>query len=212
MVPPRSAFGAPPGPEGALKGPGGAANGPAQPDPPPPLEGHSPAASWRQRAAEIGAKPADGAEGTRLLASLWTGGRLAGAFDAAALERLSRYLHFDRVPANRRVIEQDEFGDFMLIVLDGVLAVDRTPSSTRLAEARPGDVLGEMALLDHGPRFSRCTTKTECLVAVLEADALARLMAEDAHLALVLVGALARRLSLRLRQVSARLSALLADG
>jgi hypothetical protein len=36
-------------------------------------------------------------------------------------------------------------------------------------------------------------------------------MREDAHLALVLVGALARRLSLRVRQVSARLSALLGD-
>ena len=47
------------------------------------------------------------------------------------------------------------------------------------------------------------------MLAVLETNALARLMAEDAHLALVLVGALARRLSLRVRQVSARLSALL---
>ena len=210
MNPPRSAIGAPPGPEGAR--PSGAANGPAEPDPQRPLGDHSPSPSWASRAAEVGARRADAAEGTALLASLWSGGRLAGAFDAVALEKLSRYLRFDRVPANRRVIEQDEFGDFMLIVLDGVLAVDRTPSSARLAEARPGDVLGEMALLDHGPRFSRCTTKTECLVAVLEADALARLMAEDAHLALVLIGALARRLSLRLRQVSARLSALLADG
>jgi CRP/FNR family cyclic AMP-dependent transcriptional regulator len=101
----------------------------------------------------------------------------------------------------------------MLIVLDGMLAVERVPGaqSARLSEARAGDVLGEMALLDAGPRFSRVTTKTPCRLAVLEVDALARLMKEDAHLALMLVGALARRVSLRLRQVSARLSALLAE-
>ena len=68
-----------------------------------------------------------------------------------------------------------------------------------------------MALLDGGPRFSTCTTRTPCLLAILETDALARLMQDDAHLALVVLASMARRLSLRLRQVSARLSALLAD-
>jgi CRP-like cAMP-binding protein len=172
--------------------------------------GEAPLLPWSQRAAEIGAQAADPAEATQRLAALWAGGRLAGAFDPAALERLAGYLRFAKVAAGRRVIEQDEPGDFMLIVLAGILDVERAP--THLAEAREGEVLGEMAMLDHGPRFSRCTTKTACLLAVLETNALARLMEEDAHLALVLVGALARRLSLRVRQVSARLSALLGDG
>jgi len=30
----------------------------------------------------------------------------------------------------------------------------------RLAETRPGDILGEMSLLDSGIRFSACTTLT----------------------------------------------------
>lgn len=171
--------------------------------------GESPALPWPQRAAEIGARPADAAAAAARLAELWAGGRLAGAFDAAALQRLAGYLQFVEVAAGRRVIEQDEPGDFMLIVLEGTLTVERAPA--HLAEAHAGDVLGEMAMLDHGPRFSRCTTKSACLLAVLETNALARLMREDAHLALVLVGALARRLSLRVRQVSARLSALLGD-
>lgn len=172
----------------------------------------APAVSWQARAAEVGARPADAAEGTARLATLWSGGKLAGYFEPGTIERLAKYVHFWRVPAHRRVIEQDEEGSFMLVVLEGVLSVERTPTTDRLAEARAGDALGEMALLDHGPRFSRCTTKTECVFAVLETEALARLMAEDAHLALVLVGALARRLSLRLRLVSARLAALLGEG
>jgi CRP-like cAMP-binding protein len=171
--------------------------------------GDAPALPWSQRAAEIGARPADALQASERLATLWAGGRLAGAFEPAQIRRLAGYLKFVTVAPGRRIIEQDEAGDFMLIVLDGTLAVERAPA--HLAEAREGDVLGEMAMLDHGPRFSRCTTRSPCLLAVLETDSLARLMAEDAHLALVLVGALARRLSLRVRQVSARLSALLGD-
>jgi len=46
-------------------------------------------------------------------------------------------------------------------------------------------------------------------VGVLEAQTLDRMMRDDPRLAAVLLAALARRLSLRLRQASARLSALL---
>jgi CRP-like cAMP-binding protein len=155
---------------------------------------------------------ADAEQGTAALAMLWAGGR--GAFDAAALQRLAGYLQFVRVQAGQRVILQDEPGDFMLIVLDGTLTVEHLTGSAqpaRLAEARPGDVLGEMALLDAGPRASDCTTRTPCVLAVMETEALQRLMADDPPLALVLLASLARRLSLRLRQVSTRLSALLAD-
>jgi CRP-like cAMP-binding protein len=169
---------------------------------------------WDARAAQVGAKPCPESEGAEQLAAVWAGGRLAGAFDAAALQRLSGYLRFAEVGPGQRLIEQDEHGDFMLIVLEGTLAVARVPNviPANLSESRAGDVLGEMALLDDGPRFSTVTTRTRCRLAVLEAPALARLMAEDAHLALMLVGGLARRLSLRLRRVSARLSALIADG
>jgi len=63
-----------------------------------------------------------------------------------------------------------------------------------------------MSLLDSGMRFSACTTLTDCEVAVLSAEALDDMMAQDAQLAASLVALLARKLSLRLRVVSARLS------
>ncbi|MFY9510391.1 MAG: cyclic nucleotide-binding domain-containing protein [Rubrivivax sp.] len=165
---------------------------------------------WAVRAGQVGAAAADATRGTAVLAQLWAGGR----FDAGALQRLADYLQFVDVKAGQRLILQDEPGDFMLIVLDGSVGVEHIaggPRVARLAEARPGDVLGEMALLDAGPRASDCVTRTDCTLAVLETDALARLMHDDAQLALVLLSALARRLSLRLRQVSTRLSALLTD-
>jgi CRP/FNR family transcriptional regulator, cyclic AMP receptor protein len=178
----------------------------------PPAE--SPPVPWSERAQALRAMPFPAADGAQMLATLWQGGRLAGSFDAESLGKLASYLCFVQVAAGQPLIRQDEPGDFMLIVLQGAVIVERTPAAdrtARLAEARPGDVLGEMALLDAGPRFSSCTTRTPCVLAVLELDALIRLMNDDARLALVLMAALARRLSLRLRQVSARLSALLTD-
>ncbi|MGE6340686.1 cyclic nucleotide-binding domain-containing protein, partial [Acidovorax sp. NPDC077664] len=74
------------------------------------------------------------------------------------------------------------------------------------AETRPGDILGEMSLLDSGIRFSACTTLTDCEIAVLSAEAMDDMMTKDPQLAASLIALLARKLSLRLRVVSARLS------
>ena len=75
----------------------------------------------------------------------------------------------------------------------------------RLAETRPGDILGEMSLLDSGIRFSACTTLTDCEIAVLSADAMDDMM--DRIPACCQPGGFAgAQLSLRLRVVSARLS------
>jgi len=102
----------------------------------------------------------------------------------------------------------------MLIVLDGTLSVDRGQpwgSKARLAEAHAGDMLGEMSLLDAGARFSSCVTVTPCILAVVEAKRLDEMIGREPRLSVALLASLSRRLSLRLRQVSARLSALLSE-
>ena len=129
-----------------------------------------------------------------------------------ALAVFGNYLEYVQVEAGRQVIGQDEQGDFLLIVLDGTVAVERVQpwgAKARLGESRAGDVLGEMSLLDAGARFSACTTLTPAKFAVLGAAALDRMMQHEPRMAAALLAWLARRLSLRLRQVSARLSALL---
>ena len=54
--------------------------------------------------------------------------------------------------------------------------------------------------------FRSCTTLTDCEIAVLSAEAMDEMMSKDPQLAASLVALLARKLSLRLRVVSARLS------
>lgn len=173
---------------------------------------HAPVVAWAQRRGQLGAQPFDRDEGARLFARLWGHDRHAAALGADALAKMSAYMEFVALPAQREVIGQDEHGDYMLVVLEGVVGVDRVQpwgGRARLAEARAGDMLGEMSVLDAGTRFSACTTLSPCIVGVLDASSLDRLVHDDARLALALVASLSRRLSLRLRQVSARLSALL---
>ena len=55
-------------------------------------------------------------------------------------------------------------------------------------------------------RFAHCSTLNPCEIGVLDAEALDGMMAGDPELAASLIALLARRLSLRLRIVGARVS------
>jgi CRP/FNR family transcriptional regulator, cyclic AMP receptor protein len=164
---------------------------------------------WEARANEVGAKRVAAARGQKLLQALWAKDKFMSRLDAGAIQRLEKYFDFAVVPADRDIIRQDEYGNFMIVLLTGTIAVDRLQpwgERLRLTEARPGDILGEMSLLDSGQRFSVCTTLAECEIAVLGTQAMDEMMGADAQLAAGLVALLARKLSMRLRVVGARLS------
>jgi CRP-like cAMP-binding protein len=164
---------------------------------------------WEARAVEVGAVPLAPARAMDQLVALWGRDRFMGRLDSGAMRGLDKYLEFATIAAERDVIRQDEFGNFMIVLLKGAIAVDRHQpwgEVVRLAEARPGDMLGEMSLLDGGTRFSVCGTLTECEVAVLRAEAMDAMMREQPRLAGALVALLARKLSMRLRALGARLS------
>lgn len=173
-----------------------------------------PLCSWHERAARIEASPFDRRQGIDMFLRLWGADRHVVALGNDDLLRMSHYLEFVQVPADREVIAQDEVGTYMVVVLEGTVAVDRGPAwggKVRLAEARAGDMLGEMSLLDGGARFSSCLTLTPCMLAVVEARRLDEMINKEPRLGVALLASLSRRLSLRLRQVSTRLSAVLSQ-
>ena len=170
---------------------------------------------WEARANEIGARRMPDARGSKLLRLLWRKdkdmARLASDADA---HRLERFFDFASLPGNRDIICQGEYSNFMVVLLSGTVAVEREQpwgKRLRLSEAHPGDILGEMSLLDSGKRFSVCTSLNECEIAVLSAQALDEMMASDPALAASLMAVLARKLSRRLRVVSTRISEKKAD-
>ena len=164
---------------------------------------------WEARAIEVGAKKLNAERATKVLQTLWAKDKYMSHLDDHAIHSLQMFFEFAIVPANRDIIRQDEYGNFMVVLLNGNIAVDRLQpwgERMRLAETRPGDILGEMSLLDSGIRFSACTTITDCEVAILSTEAMDQMMTADPSLAAWLIAVLARKLSLRLRVVSARLS------
>ena len=164
---------------------------------------------WEARAAEIDAKRLNPTRGTKLLQGLWSKDKYMSHLDAEAILSMERYFDFATVPAIRDLIRQDEYGNFMVVLLSGAVAVDRVQpwgERLRLAETRPGEILGEMSLLDSGIRFSACSTMNECEIAALSAEAMDDMLSTNPQLAANLIALLARKLSLRLRVVSARLS------
>jgi hypothetical protein len=164
---------------------------------------------WEARAVEVGATRMDPERGTRLLQALWAKDKQMSQMEMDAVSRMEAFLDYAAVPAGRELIRQDEFSNFMLVLLSGSIAVDRLQpwgERLRLSEAVPGVILGEMSLLDGGIRFSACTTLKDCEIAVLSATALDHMLTSDPALTASFVTVLARKLSLRLRGVSARLS------
>ena len=164
---------------------------------------------WEARAVEVDAKRLVADLGNKMLQSLWAKDTYMSLLDADAIHSLQKYFDFATVQADRDVIRQDEYGNFMLVLLSGAIAVDRVQpwgERLRLAEARPGEILGEMSLLDSGIRFSSCSTLGECDIAILSAEGMDDMVSTDPTLAANLIALLARKLSLRLRVVSARLS------
>jgi CRP/FNR family cyclic AMP-dependent transcriptional regulator len=171
--------------------------------------------AWNARALAVGAHALDAEIGLTLLLKSWGKDALMASLPEDDLRKLIEHLDFVTVPAGRELIVQDEKGDYALVVLEGLVAVDRvqpTGARARLAEAREGDVLGEMSLLDAGTRFASCLTLSRCSMAVLTSSALDELAIEEPRLGMALMTSTARRLSLRMRQLSARLGALLTAG
>lgn len=171
--------------------------------------------AWTARGLAVGAHALDPEVGLNLLLKAWGKDVLMASLQADDHRKLIDHLDFVTVPPGRELIVQEEKGDYALIVLEGLVAVDRvqpTGARARLAEAREGDVLGEMSLLDAGARFASCLTLSRCSLAVLSNSALDELAIEEPRLGLALMTSTARRLSLRMRQLSARLGALLTAG
>lgn len=174
----------------------------------------APQVSWATRAGQVSARPLDDAEGRALFTTVWRGARHAVRLDDDELARFAAAFTYVRVAPEKDVIVQAEAGDYLLVLLDGKVSVDLVHGAgerTRLALAQACDLIGEMALVDAGVRFSTCTTRTVCVLAVLETARLRELVQHDPRLALALYASLSRRLSLRLRQLGTRLSALLAS-
>jgi CRP/FNR family transcriptional regulator, cyclic AMP receptor protein len=129
-------------------------------------------------------------------------------FSPAEVRLLAHFMDVYRAEAGMEIIREGEGGDFMLMMIEGRVAVnkrDRWNTPQLIAQVEPGRVLGEMSMIDGEPRFATCVAVEATLIAVLGRESLARIIVEQPLLGAKLLMELVLMLSQRLRATSERL-------
>jgi CRP/FNR family cyclic AMP-dependent transcriptional regulator len=123
----------------------------------------------------------------------------------AKLEELTRVLAVQAAPGGDLVFEDASAGETMFLVAEGQVRIEKRVEAGGFAELAllsPGDVFGEMALIDNVPRSARAVAHTDATLFVLGRQDLRQWLASDPLMAVGFFVELLRVLSHRLRRTS----------
>ena len=82
------------------------------------------------------------------------------------LERIAKASDEITMPAGSLIVDQGQTGREAFIVLEGTVTVKR--NGKKLGSYGPGTIIGELSLLDHGPRTATVTCDTDCDLLLLD--------------------------------------------
>ena len=121
------------------------------------------------------------------------------------------YMQPERVAAGETFITEGDSDNtgFMVLLLAGEvlvenISVSRTKPVT-ITVLGPGSLIGEMGLLDTGPRSASCTASTDIQCAVLTRQALESMIAEQPGIGAKLLLAVSARIAERYRDTQRKL-------
>ena len=119
------------------------------------------------------------------------------ALSQSAVEDLTRRVSIKRVNSNTNVVNQDDPGEYMFVIMTGrikVVIFGENGREVTLSFLRPGDSFGEMSLFDGEARSANCIAVEPTTLLTLSRDDLLRHLAEYPRTALNLLGEMAKRL------------------
>lgn len=108
------------------------------------------------------------------------------------LERIGSLADIVDLPAGRRIMAQGERGAEMFILVEGAADVERDGEA--LGTRGPGTVLGEIALIDGGPRTASVTLTSDSRLLVLARREFHTLMDDFPEVRLHVLETVAQRL------------------
>ena len=108
------------------------------------------------------------------------------------LERLSSMADIVDLPKDRVILTQGQLGWEMFVMISGSAHVERDGKS--FGEVGPGEVLGEIALLDGGPRTATVTLSQPSRMLVLARREFQTMLDEFPEIRLRILETVARRL------------------
>jgi CRP/FNR family transcriptional regulator, cyclic AMP receptor protein len=121
-------------------------------------------------------------------------------FEALSEEETTVIMQMARMvnhPARHTVFQEGEPGDHLLVVMHGRVKVSLVSPDGKeaiLSILEPGDMFGEMALLDGEPRSATVTTMEKCSFLVLWRRDFLPFLERNPHVSLKLLAALSKRL------------------
>lgn len=138
--------------------------------------------------------------------SLVSGSPLFRGVSNQALDDLMRRMQIRTRPSSTLLVAQDEPGDSMFLLVEGrsrVVLFGENGRELTLSELRPGDVFGELSLLDSRPRSANVVAVDDVTVLALSRDAFAAHVQRFPQTALNLASELGRRLRRADEQIAA---------
>ena len=108
------------------------------------------------------------------------------------LERIAKAGDEITVPEGHVLCDQGQTGREAFVILSGSALVKR--NGKKITIVGPGSMVGELSLLDHGPRTATVTTNSECTLLVVDQRQFAAVLADVPTLSRKLLAALASRI------------------
>lgn len=107
-------------------------------------------------------------------------------FGHQEIEVLCQFMHCFAAPRDTVLLDEDQEGDYLLIVLTGEILVSKLSAagkSVGMAMVGPGAILGEMSLVDGERRFASCITTAPVDFAVMRRSDLNEILIAHPRLA-----------------------------
>lgn len=108
------------------------------------------------------------------------------------LERIAKAGDEVAMPAGSLIVDQGQTGREAFVVLSGTVVVKR--NGKRVTTMGPGTLVGELSLLDHGPRTATVVCETDCTFLLLDQRAFLAVVDTVPALAHKLLASLAGRI------------------
>ncbi len=108
------------------------------------------------------------------------------------LEKIAKAGEEVSMPAGTLIVDQGQTGREAFVVLDGTVVVKR--NGKKVTTLGPGTVVGELSLLDHGPRTATVICETDCRLLLLSQRHFMAVVDEVPALGHKLLGSLAARI------------------
>jgi CRP/FNR family transcriptional regulator, cyclic AMP receptor protein len=108
------------------------------------------------------------------------------------LEKIAKAGDEVTLPAGSLILDQGQTGREAFIVLSGSVLIKR--NNKKVATAGPGTIVGELSLLDHGPRTATVTCETDCTFLLLSQRTFLAVVDDVPALAHKLMASLASRI------------------